>query len=199
MSYQSGPIQQLDMLDAEVLLWPELFSAKESQELFQTLMDTSAWEQKQVELETATVTLPRLIAWYGDTEKGYAYSGVTVQPHPWTPVLLAVRQRVEETAGQIFNSVLLNLYRNEQDSVSWHSDDEPELGENPVIASVSFGAVRTFQFKHKDDPEKRLSIELPSGSLLLMRGTTQKYWKHRVAKTKEPCGPRINLTFRVLY
>lgn len=191
-------VETLAMPDADVRFYPGLFDAEESAAHFQALKTDIVWEQKQVELPTTTFSLPRLIAWYGDAGKTYSYSGVTVTPHPWTPLLLQLKSRVEEVSDTAFNSVLLNLYRDENDSVSWHSDDEPELGENPVIASVSFGATRGFQFKHKHNTELRRSIELTPGSVLLMAGTTQAYWKHQIPKSKTPCGERINLTFRVI-
>jgi alkylated DNA repair dioxygenase AlkB len=188
----------LPMRDAEVLYYRDLFNTSESLDLFQVLTQSIAWEQREIHVPGKIVPLPRLTAWYGDTGKIYRYSGMTHRPHDWTPTLTVVKQRVEDVARTQFNSVLLNLYRNEQDSVSWHSDDEPELGEKPVIASVSFGATRKFQFKHKNDSKLRLNVELSSGSLLLMRGTTQQFWKHQLPKAKESCGARINLTFRVI-
>ena len=139
-----------------------------------------------------------MTAWYGDAGKTYCYSGITVEPIPWTPLLLSIKTRVEAVANTTFNSVLLNYYRGEQDSVSWHSDDEPELGQNPVIASVSFGATRKFQFKHKTNPDLRAAIDLTPGSLLIMAGATQHFWKHQIPKTTKPVGARINLTFRVI-
>ena len=191
-------VQNLNMPDAEVLFYPNLFSTSESMDLFHDLTQSTAWEQREIHVPGKTVPLPRLTAWYGDSGKTYRYSGMTHDPHPWTPSLTTIKERVEAVANMQFNSALLNLYRNEQDSVSWHSDDEPELGPNPVIASVSFGAPRLFQFKHKHDSKLRRDTELTSGSLLLMRGTTQKFWKHQIPKAKEPCGARINLTFRVI-
>jgi len=188
----------LDMPDAEVLFYPTLFDKSESDAFFQNLTTAIQWEQRQFKLAGKDISIPRLTAWYGDAGKSYTYSGMTFQPHSWTPSLLEIKRRVEEAAGIQFNSVLLNLYRNEQDSVSWHSDDEPELGTNPVIGSVSFGEQRAFQFKHKHDSQLRRTIELTTGSLLLMRGTTQAFWKHQIPKAKIPCGPRINLTFRVI-
>lgn len=121
-----------------------------------------------------------------------------MQPRPWTPTLLAIKRKVEEPAGTRFNSVLLNLYRDEHDSVSWHSDDEPALGECPIIASVSFGATRTFQFKHKMHKDVRVSLDLTHGSLLVMKGITQHCWLHRIPKASRPCGARVNLTFRLI-
>ena len=188
--------ETLSMPDAEVLFYPELFVPTESDAFFQELTSSVAWEEKQLDLPTGSVTLPRLIAWYADEGNSYSYSGVTVTPHPWIPLLLQIKQRVENVAGLAFNSVLINQYRSQDDSVGWHSDDEPELGRDPVIASVSFGAVRPFEFKHKDNIDQRLSVDLTPGSLLLMRGTTQQFWKHRIPRLKTPCGARINLTFR---
>ena len=188
----------LPMPDAEVLFYPALFAADESATLLDRLMDTIAWQQQTLLMFGKPVLVPRLVAWYGDADKAYSYSGVTLQPLTWTPDLLTIRQRVETIVETRFNSVLLNLYRDEKDSVGWHSDDERELGVNPVIASVSFGAERVFQFKHKTQPDIRHSITLTSGSLLLMRGATQHHWKHSLPKAKQPCGGRINLTFRVI-
>ena len=190
--------QLLSMPDAEVYLANGFFSPAESDKLLADLIANIAWEQKAINIMGKQVMQPRLIAWYGDAGKSYRYSGLTVHPLPWTPVLLDMKARVEAAANVTFNTVLLNLYRDGQDSVGWHSDDEPELGTNPVIASVSLGAARTFQFKHKQNPDLKQSVELTHGSLLLMRGTTQHYWKHQIPKTKKPLGARINLTFRVI-
>jgi alkylated DNA repair dioxygenase AlkB len=188
----------LTMPDAEVTLYRGFFTPTESDTLFQELSNQINWKQESAVFPGGKVPLPRLTAWYSDEGKSYSYSGITVHPNSWTPTLLAIKERVESAAGVQFNSVLLNFYRNEQDSVGWHSDDEPELGTNPVIASVSFGAERAFQFKHKQDTELRQSVELSHGSLLLMAGPTQHHWKHQIPKTKKPHGPRINLTFRII-
>lgn len=188
----------LEMPDAEVILYPGFFAASEADALFQALSTNIAWKQETIKLYGKAIDIPRLTAWYGDAGKTYTYSGLTVSPEPWTADLVQIRQRVEAPAEVAFNSVLLNYYRTERDSVSWHSDDEPELGSNPVIASVSFGAARPFQFKHKTDPELRASVELTHGSLLLMRGSTQHCWKHQIPKSSRSHGPRINLTFRVI-
>lgn len=191
--------QLLDMPDGEVLFYPSLFDTAESERLFNELNTTTQWEQKEIRVPTGMVTLPRLVAWYGDSGKAYTYSGLTFQPHHWTPTIREIKQRVEDTSGIVFNSVLLNLYRSEQDSVGWHSDDEPELGEHPIIASVSFGATREFQFKHRSDAKLKRTVQLTPGSLLLMRGTTQQFWKHQLPKAKDPTEARINLTFRVIH
>lgn len=190
--------ETLAMPDAEVLFYPVLFDSAESDHFLDRLTQHIAWEQQNIHLFGKAVTVPRLVAWYGDAGKAYSYSGVTMQPLAWTDDLLQIKQRVEATTRMTFNSVLLNRYRDENDSVSWHADDEAELGTNPVIASVSFGAERPFQFKHKQRADLRQSVTLTSGSLLLMRAATQHYWKHRIPKRKQACGPRINLTFRTI-
>jgi alkylated DNA repair dioxygenase AlkB len=190
--------ETLQMPDAEVTFYPDFFGADEREKLFQDLVDTIQWKQESAHFGGKAVPLPRLTAWYGDAGKNYRYSGITVEPIPWTPLLLSIKTRVESAAKTTFNSVLLNFYRGERDSVAWHSDDEPELGQNPVIASVSFGATRKFQFKHKTNADLRTAVDLTPGSLLIMAGTTQHFWKHQIPKTTKPVGPRINLTFRVI-
>jgi alkylated DNA repair dioxygenase AlkB len=190
--------QRLDLPDAEVIFYPALFDAAESERLFHELNTTTQWEQKHLRLPSGMVALPRLVAWYGDAGKVYTYSNLTFNPHLWTPAMLEIKERVEKVSSAVFNSVLLNLYRNEQDSVGWHSDDEPELGIHPVIASVSFGVTRDFQLKHRTESKLKHTVQLTSGSLLLMRGTTQEFWKHQLPKAKQPTAPRINLTFRII-
>jgi alkylated DNA repair dioxygenase AlkB len=191
--------EQLSMPDADVLIDRTFFTPVEGDALLADLTANIAWEQKPIQFMGKTVMQPRLTAWYGDEGKSYTYSGMTVHPMSWIPTLLTMKARVEAAANVTFNSVLLNRYRTGQDSVGWHSDDEPELGTNPAIASVSLGAARNFQFKHKNNPDLKLSIELTHGSLLLMRGTTQHFWKHQIPKTTKVLAPRINLTFRVIY
>ena len=137
--------------------------------------------------------IPRLTAWHGAA--GYVYSGIRLTPAAWTPPLLELKALAERLAGERFNSVLLNLYRDGRDSVSWHADNEPGLGRDPVIASLSLGAVRRFQLKHRRLDE-RLALDLPHGSCLIMAGATQHHWLHQLPKTTRPVGPRINLTFR---
>jgi alkylated DNA repair dioxygenase AlkB len=139
------------------------------------------------------VPIPRLTAWHG--EAGYVYSGIAMQPAAWTPALLEIKRCAEHHAGQGFNSVLLNLYRDGRDSVSWHADNEPGLGRDPVIASLSLGATRRFQLKHRRNG-LRVAIDLEHGSCLVMAGATQHHWLHQLPKTARPVGPRVNLTFR---
>ncbi|MFN0121340.1 MAG: alpha-ketoglutarate-dependent dioxygenase AlkB family protein [Blastocatellia bacterium] len=188
-----------EMPDGEVVLSPEFFSREDADRLFGELRAQVAWAQKPIVLYGREIMQPRLTAWYGDAEAVYSYSGVTLQPLPWIAPLHEIKLCCDAAAGVSFNSALANLYRDGQDSMGWHQDNEPELGERPVIASVSLGAVRRFQLRHKKRRDlATISLELPHGSLLLMRGTTQQWWKHHVAKTALPVGERINLTFRVI-
>ena len=188
-----------EMPDCDLLWIREFFDLPQSDDYFQTLLTRIEWRQDAIKRGRKGVQLPRLTAWYGNSGKNYSYSGIRMKPLPWSTPLLSIKRAVDAEAGVKFNSVLLNLYRNERDSVAWHSDDEPELGKNPIIASVSFGATRRFVLKHKN--EKRLpkiEMELSHGSLLLMRGPTQHHWVHAIPKSKRPIGPRINLTFRII-
>ena len=139
---------------------------------------------------------PRLTAWYGDAGIAYRYSGITMQPEPWTRMLNEIKTRLEKFSGFTFNSVLLNLYRDGQDSMGWHRDDEKELGKNPAIGSVSFGDCRKFMIRHVQDRSLKNAINITNGSLLLMAGEMQHYWQHSIPKTAKPAGVRINLTFR---
>lgn len=175
-----------------------MFNLADADRLLTEVRDTTAWRQDSLRLYGRPISLPRLTAWYGDEGAAYTYSGIENVPLPWTPALIEVQRSVEFAANTVFNSVLLNRYRTGRDSVAWHSDDEPEFGEDPVIASVSFGATRTFQFRHKTRTHLKRSIELPHGSLLVMRGATQRNWLHRVPKTTTAVGERINLTFRLI-
>jgi alkylated DNA repair dioxygenase AlkB len=189
---------KLALLDGDVDYYPAFFSKAESDALFQDLLATTNWKQEKIKLYGKLIDLPRLTAWYGDQGKSYTYSGIKVVAEPWTDTLLRIKREIEAVSGVSFNSVLLNLYRGEQDSVAWHSDDEPELGVNPVIGSVSFGATRRFQLKHKREKALKREIDLLHGSYLLMKGPTQHCWLHQVPKTKKPAKQRVNLTFRVI-
>jgi alkylated DNA repair dioxygenase AlkB len=139
-----------------------------------------------------------LTALYGNEGKPYSYSNIKMQPHPWNLLLQKIKSKVESVSDTNFTTVLLNQYRDGKDSNGWHADNEKELGTNPIIASISFGAERTFQLKHNSNIDLKKSIVLEHGSLLLMKGTTQHFWKHQIPKTAKPVGPRINLTFRVI-
>ena len=198
--FQENPneVEAIPIQDGELRLYPYLFSREERGTFFVQLKDKINWQQEEIKLYGKVIPLPRLTAWFGDEGKTYMYSGITVKPEPWTPTLLEIKSRIEEVSNVTFNSVLLNYYRNERDSVSWHSDDEPELGKNPTIGSVSFGDVRTFQLKHKTDKSLTISKDLPDGSYLEMAGSTQHHWLHQIPKRSRKIGPRINLTFRII-
>ncbi len=155
------------------------------------------WRQDRIRIHGRELPVPRLNVWYGDAGRAYSYSGIELEAHPWTPALLEIKRSVEcAVAGWSSNSVLVNLYRDGRDSVAWHADDEPELGIEPVIASVSLGATRRFHMRHRERPDARLNVELVHGSLLVMRGPTQHHYTHQVPKTARLTGPRVNLTFR---
>ncbi|WP_217602898.1 alpha-ketoglutarate-dependent dioxygenase AlkB [Chitinophaga sp. GbtcB8] len=178
--------------------YPQFFSAREADTLFQELTQGIHWKQESMKMYGKTVLFPRLMAWHGDAGSAYAFSGTTYVPEPWIPALLQIKEKIEPPAGVHFNSVLLNLYRNGKDAMGWHADDEPELGDNPVIASVNFGAARRFMLRYKQDHTLKYELELQHGSLLLMKGTLQHYWQHQVPKTARPLPSRINLTFRLI-
>lgn len=184
--------------DGEVILYQIFFSTKESNLFFAQLRSNVKWRQENIWMFGKTIPIPRLSAWYGDEGKSYTYSGITHHPLPWIPVISQIKNRIEIISKVKFNSVLLNLYRHGKDSMSWHSDDELELGKNPIIASVSFGETRRFCFRHKQFKAEKVAINLTHGSLLLMRGATQHYWQHQVPKTAKVVDARINLTFRVI-
>lgn len=190
---------RIEMPDADVRYFRQCFSPAASDLFLHALQTTIAWRQESIQIFGKEIPQPRLTAWYGDEGAIYTYSNLTNYPQPWIAPLLAIKARVEEIAQASFNAVLLNCYRNGQDSMGWHQDNEPELGPNPVIASVSFGATRRFQFRHKKRKDlDTITIALEHGSLLLMQGTTQSYWKHQLPKTTQAVSARINLTFRFI-
>ncbi|MDX1588461.1 MAG: alpha-ketoglutarate-dependent dioxygenase AlkB [Oleiphilaceae bacterium] len=164
--------------------------------LEQHLMQALPWRQERIRLFGRERLIPRQQCWVGDPEAQYRYSGLTLVPEPWTGPLAALRDQVSRAAGESFNSVLCNLYRHGQDSMGWHSDDEPELGPDPVIASVSLGQERPFHFRHQRDQYPRLKLVLPHNSLLVMPAGLQREWQHQLPKSRRVLGPRINLTFR---
>lgn len=183
--------------DARLLLWPQIIPEPTGWQLYSELHSTLPWQQDQITIYGKTLPVPRLQVWMGDPGAHYQYSGLALSPQPWSQPVIAIKQRVETICCHHFNSVLINLYRSGQDSNGWHSDDEPELGENPVIASFNLGATRRFRLRHKYRKDiQPYTFDLTSGSLLLMAGTTQKYWQHCLTKTARPVEPRINLTFR---
>ena len=185
--------------DADITLYEGYFSKQECEYLFHQLVTTINWKQDHIKLFGKSVLQPRLTAFYGDVNKSYAYSGISMKPNNWNEALLIIKSQIEEIIGEEFTSVLLNYYRTERDSMGWHSDDEKQLGNNPIIASVSFGETRTFQLRPINRKDlKKVDIKLTTGSILLMKGTTQHFWQHQIPKTTRILKPRINLTFRII-
>lgn len=187
--------RRIDLPGADVTLAPAWLGRAAADDLLATLLDRLPWEVHRIRMFGRVVDSPRLSAWMGDADAVYRYSGTRFVPHPWTPELRALRDRVAAACGVSFNSVLANLYRDGADRMGWHSDDEPELGARPAIASLSLGAERTFRFRAKAGGEP-VAIELPHGSLLKMAGDTQRLYRHELPARKRVAGARINLTFR---
>jgi len=183
----------------EGLFYPGFFDKQESDTYLKYLLDDIPWIQEPVTLFGRSVMQPRLTAFFGDRGMKYAYSGLSMQAEEWTPPLLRIKEKVEAKCNAAFNVCLLNLYRDGKDYMGWHRDNERSLGPLPVIASLSFGEVRLFQFRHYVEKIPVISLELEHGSMVLMKGETQKYWEHRLTKTTLPAGPRINLTFRFVH
>jgi alkylated DNA repair dioxygenase AlkB len=181
--------------NGEYSYFPSFFSKAISDNYFNILLNDVLWKQEEMIMYGQAVNFPRKTAWYGQKDKKYTFSGITLNPLPWSESLLSIKTSIEAKCNVKFNSVLLNLYNDGADSISWHTDAEKELGVNPVIASISLGATRAFQLKHKDTHE-RINLELENGSLLIMQGELQHYWQHQIPKTKKTIGKRINLTFR---
>lgn len=198
-------MEQLSLFDSEdlyefpknLLEYKEHFLIrKEANQLKDFLLETVPWKQRTQKMYDKMVLTPRLTAWYGDPGKTHPLKEDELNVIPWTPELLSLKQKIENEFGYRFNSVLLNLYRNHNDSVAWHSDKESRYGKRPVIASVSLGETRNFDFRKKDHHQSKYSLPLPHGSLLIMKGDLQEHWEHRIAKSVTPMKERINLTFR---
>jgi alkylated DNA repair dioxygenase AlkB len=171
--------------------------ASRADALFEALHRETPWEQHRLKIFGRDVGSPRLSCWVGDEGTAYKYSGTLFEPHAWTPTLAVLRDELAARFDLRFNSVLANLYRDGRDSMGWHSDDEPELGKEPAIASLSFGAERRFRFRSRQTKRVMLGIDLGSGSLLVMRGATQRLYQHDLPRTAR-AGARINLTFRAI-
>lgn len=200
---------QLTLFDSEefyefpkdLLEFRENFLSKEEADrLKDKLLHTAPWEQRTQKMYDKTVLTPRLTAWYGDDRKSYdPADGNTSGTNSWTPELFSLKERIEKEFGYQFNGVLLNLYRDNNDSVAWHRDKESRYGKRPVIASISLGQTRNFDFRKKDHHQSKYSLPLPHGSLLIMKGDLQENWEHRIEKSKIKMKERINLTFRLIY
>ena len=177
---------------------PGMFCVAESDRLLEKFIQDTPWRQTIQKMYDKEIVTPRLSAWYGDFGTDYSAAGEVADPNPWTEELLHIKALVEPIAGVKFNSVLLNYYRDGNDSVAWHSDSEKILGSHPIIASVSFGQVRSFDIRNKLDHTEKYSVRLEHGSFLLMKAGLQEQWEHRIAKSTKSMKARINLTFRVV-
>jgi len=189
--------EAISLPDADLDYFPNFLSRKKADYLYNFLIDSHYWRQDKIKLFGKEVLQPRLTALFGENENTYKYSGLKMFPIPFPDLLKSIKKECEEKSnGAKFNICLANLYRDGNDSMGWHADDEKELGLNPVIASLSLGADRWFHLRHKKLQNTKHKIKLQHGSLLIMKGTTQQFWKHQLPKTKKVISPRINLTFR---
>jgi alkylated DNA repair dioxygenase AlkB len=188
----------LNLPNAELIYIENFYDKEAANQYFEILKQTIKWQQDDITIFGKTYKQPRLTALYADNDKPYSYSGITMQPNAFTQELLQIKTDIEKKIHHQFSTVLLNLYRNGNDSNGWHADNEKELGTHPIIASVSFGETRPFHFKHRQQKEERHKIDLHHGSLLVMKGEMQQHWLHQIAKTKKDIGERINLTFRTI-
>jgi len=195
--FQSEPIF-FNLPDAEIIYFPSFLPQEEANLLFDELQKNVPWQHDEITVYGKKHPQPRLTSLFGNEGKPYSYSNIVMQPHHWTLPLLKIKTLIEAVSETNFTTVLLNYYRDGNDGNGWHADNEKELGTNPIIASLSLGADRNFQLKHNNDTSQKKNIVLENGSLLLMKGTTQHFWKHQIPKTKKTVGPRINLTFRVI-
>ena len=190
--------QSFDLAGADVRL-AQFCTQVDATDWFARLHAEIPWQRHRLHLFGREVDAPRLSCWIGDASAIYRYSGTRFTPHEWTTSLRELREYLFLHCGESYNSVLCNLYRDGHDSMGWHSDDEPELGAEPVVASFSFGGARRFRLRHRHNPDLRLELDLPSGSILRMAGATQRFYRHSLAKTARPVEPRINLTFRRIH
>ena len=188
---------QFDLEDADIEYRPEFLELDNANGLFELLLKEIEWKQERITLYGKTHNVPRLSCWMGESDLIYGYSNMTMQIVNWSKSVLGLKKKLEAETKHSFNSVLINYYRDGQDSNGWHSDDEPELGINPIIASISLGSARDFHLRHKTKKQLKQSISLKHGSLLTMKGTTQHFWQHHIPK-RAKAEPRINLTFRTV-
>ena len=185
----------LNLPGAKLRYYESFFNKKEAGNYFIEILNTTTWKQDKIKVYGKTYMQPRLTALYANNALPYSYSGIKMHPEKMTHILSEIQNRIHKVSNNIFTTVLINQYRNGNDSNGWHADNEKELGKNPIIASVSFGSDRFFHLKHREHKELRFKILLKSGSLFFMEGETQTHWLHQIAKTSQPVGTRINLTF----
>ncbi|GAA0690044.1 alpha-ketoglutarate-dependent dioxygenase AlkB [Marinobacterium maritimum] len=191
-------VTELALPDAEIRYWPGFLTTEEADALLARLLNNIPWQQDRIRLFGREHLVPRLQAFMSDPGIHYTYSGLRLAGEPWLPALLPLKQQLEALCGQPFNALLLNLYRDGQDCMGWHADNEPELGPNPTIASISLGAPRRFRLRHNTSRDTE-ALTLEHGSLLLMAGSTQHHWQHSLPRTRRCQDPRINLTFRLIH
>jgi alkylated DNA repair dioxygenase AlkB len=196
--FEASETLKIKLSNAEIDYTPAFFNLEESRELFEAIYHQTNWIEDDIKVYGKLYKQPRLTAFYANNDKAYGYSNISMSPQPFTPVLNAIKLKIEKATEMTFSSCLLNLYRDGQDSNGWHADDEKELGVNPVIASLSLGADRLFHLKHKNIKTLKHKLTLQNGSLLLMKGETQHHWLHQIPKTKKLIDKRINLTFRLI-
>lgn len=182
--------------DGEVFYLGNFFDFEQSNNFYKKLINEIEWKQEPVYIYGKEIMQPRLTAWYGDSGKEIHYSGISMEPRPWSRTLLVIKERIEKHLQLKFTSALLNQYRDGNDSLGWHRDNEKELGINPTIASVSFGVSRTFFIRNYKNKKEKYNIELEHGSLLIMKKETQHFWEHSIPKRKRVIEPRVNITFR---
>ncbi len=188
----------LPLPDAIFEFYPNFFTKEEADILFEKIALETPWQHDEITIFGKKILQPRLTCLFGNEGKPYGYSGITMQPQPWSSTIMFIKNEVEANCNENFTTVLANLYRNEKDSNGWHADNERELGRNPIIASVSFGEERKFQIKHISDNNIKLNLNLNHGSLLLMKEGSQIHYKHQIPKATQPKKSRINLTFRTI-
>lgn len=196
MALFTNQSQKLSLLGADISYYPNFIASQEEQRLYNQLLRETPWQQDDIKVFGKIYAQPRLTALYGSKGLPYSYANITMHPHPFTTALHTLKERIEKECQNTFTSCLLNLYRDGQDSNGWHSDDEKELGPNPVIASISLGGSRVFKLRNRKEKTQIHKLVLEPGSLLLMQGGTQHNWQHQIPKTSKQVPPRINLTFR---
>lgn len=188
----------LNLPDSNITYYPDFFDPTNADKYLKTFLKELNWQHHDITIFGKRIPQPRLTALYAVNDVPYSYSNLTLIPEKFTPELFEIQQKLNIQTGENFTHCLANFYRDGNDSMGWHSDDESALGKDPVIASVSLGGVRNFHLKHKNIKDQRCKLDLEHGSLLLMAGSTQHFWKHQLPKTKKQVAPRINLTFRTI-